>query len=194
MLSDLEICKRVAEIEALNYVEINDTIFISKGYSCDIKFNPLTDDALAFRLMIKYKLELEYYEDHISAYNEMINYCEHCAETANKAICLALIETDTSKTIGTSDVLTFGKYKGYTFKEVLEKDHSYIEWAIRKGITEIIMYSKTGEDINAESTTVYRETNDGSVSSALDCMGDMIPCEIDSMGGGSPHPYITGPP
>ena len=38
--------------------------------------------------------------------------------------------TDNPKVLGLDDVIDFGKYKGVTIREVIEKDWHYIEWAV----------------------------------------------------------------
>ena len=38
--------------------------------------------------------------------------------------------TDNPKVLGLDDVIDFGKYKGVTIREVIEKDWQYIEWAV----------------------------------------------------------------
>ena len=37
---------------------------------------------------------------------------------------------DNPKVLGLDDVIDFGKYKGVTIREVIEKDWHYIEWAV----------------------------------------------------------------
>ena len=65
-LTDLEICKRIAEIEfndLIDYYEHEfDGICIDKpmcGMVFREAYNPLTDDALCFQLMVKYKIQLK---------------------------------------------------------------------------------------------------------------------------------------
>ena len=38
--------------------------------------------------------------------------------------------TDNPKVLGLDDIIDFGKYKGVTIREVIEKDWQYIEWAV----------------------------------------------------------------
>ena len=97
-MTDLEICKRIAEIEKLNQVEIKGNVLVSKGFSCDRLYNPLTDDALCFKLMVKYKVRAHclweendgtpHYEAYINEDSSDLNY----DKSPNKAICLAIIE------------------------------------------------------------------------------------------------------
>jgi hypothetical protein len=99
-LTDLEICKRIAEIEGL---EIscewdcgNNGILIGKGDG-DLKdYNPLKDDALNHNLMIKYKIRVE--PENCSAWTDNDDgYPQyeviHCKGTINEAICLAIIKS-----------------------------------------------------------------------------------------------------
>lgn len=95
-LTDLETCKRIAEIEG----------YITKpheGYECcafdandtfiSIPYNPLKDDALCFRLMVKYKVDVGFFADCVSGYIGGSCKGESIAESPNKAILLAIIET-----------------------------------------------------------------------------------------------------
>lgn len=106
-MDDLEICKRIAEIEGKeiklsidgkNWLDLSnpkDIYSHSRVFGGYKNFNPLTDDALCFQLMVKYELKLEpcatfgwvaWYED---------NYCimwDCTDKSPNKAICLAIIE------------------------------------------------------------------------------------------------------
>ena len=115
MLTDLEICKKIAEIEGrtywssghgeglhLHYIEGNANSRI-------LYYNPLTDDALCFKLMVKYEIERCYepydfigWSYHSRKSNNPAHVTERTywgegEETAdlspNKAICLAIIES-----------------------------------------------------------------------------------------------------
>ena len=107
-LTDLQICKKIAEIEKLNQVEIRGEVFVSHGFSCDRKYNPLTDDALCFQLTKKYRVSIDYFEDwqrqgedkDVLARLEIglgihalgtVDFCKN-DDSLNKAICLAIIE------------------------------------------------------------------------------------------------------
>ena len=59
-LTDLQICKKIAEIEKLNQVEIRGEVFVSHGFSCDRKYNPQTDDALLNQLIFKYEISISF--------------------------------------------------------------------------------------------------------------------------------------
>lgn len=101
-MNDLEICKRIAEIEGKESIEM---IQCCVGVWSDaddefIEFDPLTDDALCFHLMKKHEVDLtspytpngevlwcadiftKDYADALSTYDE----------NPNKAVCLAIIE------------------------------------------------------------------------------------------------------
>ncbi len=97
-MNDLEICKRLAEIEKLNQVEINGNVLVSHGFSCDRVYNPLKNDALCFQLMVKYDVcrELtgsELFRAVICNWKTKTKseYFRGFGETLNKAICLAII-------------------------------------------------------------------------------------------------------
>lgn len=89
-MDDLEICKRIAEIDGIHVSNVEAGMY-----------NPLTDDALCFNLMIKYSLELhpmfrgEWCASFISTYTyeeEPIYGAQGVDKNPNKAICLAIIE------------------------------------------------------------------------------------------------------
>ena len=85
-MDDLEICKRIAEIENYRGWEKMSTRGIAGV------FNPLTDDALCFRLMVKYKMDfIPYYPDE---YRAQIKNTYVVNKSPNKAICLAIIEAN----------------------------------------------------------------------------------------------------
>ena len=101
-MTDLEICKRIAEIEGIENFETYHPIPNEVGfdYECE-HYNPLTDDALCFRLMVKYKVELDFWQEEAEIY-----YCPEYDERnpvvvsvsnmgkPNKVICLAIIEVN----------------------------------------------------------------------------------------------------
>ena len=106
-LTDLEICKRIAEIEGKSYW-INGTgegvcinYIEGKRASKVLHYNPLTDDALCFKLMVKYRIAVEftrYYEKFksitIKAFYDDVSYGSYIRDTSpNRAICLAIIES-----------------------------------------------------------------------------------------------------
>ena len=59
-LKDLELCKRIAEIEGV-LVDTIEGEWLGVHGKYDIEeYNPLTDKALLFDLMVKYKVEIDY--------------------------------------------------------------------------------------------------------------------------------------
>ena len=106
-LTDLQICKRIAEIEGVPVFDDGFDLFIpdyeasmSTGYDEDKEYNPLTDDALCFQLMVKYDCDLiSPYRPNNDTHWECQIFTEDCADAVsiyddspNKAICLAIIE------------------------------------------------------------------------------------------------------
>jgi len=129
-MNDLDICKRIAEIESVEVDEIANNFLIKKDITFGLRvnvsieftrcktiedynkveeerkdclYNPLTDDALCFQLMVKYTVELSpLFSGCWSAtvaktytFDEQLDY-KLCPtwldESPNKAICLAIIE------------------------------------------------------------------------------------------------------
>ena len=103
-LTDLEICKRIGEIESLNGdfgTHLNGAHgrrYIDGSFKY---YNPLTDDALCFQLMVKYKIQLKKVTngDGWSASFNRLNHsiCTLFNTSPNKAICLAIIEAHKDK-------------------------------------------------------------------------------------------------
>ena len=100
-LTDLEICKKIAEIEGVVIEHIHGTdIFVidnEKGvntrYDEWMLYNPLTDDGLCFRLMVKYKLSLVAPEGEQADWDCIISDVLTTGKNPNKLICLAIIKT-----------------------------------------------------------------------------------------------------
>ncbi len=113
-MNDLEICKRIAEIEGVehlcdkgvvvlceNYNELINTI-CSGRYSPEqvVKFiakasyNPLTDDALCFKLMVKHKVIMDWERRGVMALITQFKGFPSVghADSPNKAILLCIIE------------------------------------------------------------------------------------------------------
>ena len=102
-LTDLEICKRIAEIEGYK-TSVTD---VKKGVWASIHkndcygwYNPLTDDALCFQLMVKYCIDVisPYLVNDESKWEAQM-FVSGCADAVNaydddprRAICLAIIE------------------------------------------------------------------------------------------------------
>lgn len=92
-LTDLELCKQIASIEGetIEHITKEGALFVSSNEH--EPYSPLTDDALCFRLMVKYEVQL-YAED--PGFN--VAQCNSWAElyprhsSVNRAICLAIIE------------------------------------------------------------------------------------------------------
>jgi len=59
-MDDLEICKRIAEIEGetIEHITHYGTLFVSSNVF--EPYNPLTDDALCFQLMVKHKVIVQW--------------------------------------------------------------------------------------------------------------------------------------
>lgn len=108
-LTDLEICKKIAEItdsemvRGSNIGHYDEYLFIESGVRSEYYHNPLADDALCFQLMVKHKITVEFtrYYEHLKSettkayYNDESengygSYVRH--KSPNKAICLAIIE------------------------------------------------------------------------------------------------------
>ena len=105
-MNDLEICKRIAEIEFDDLIDCYehefDGICIDKpmcGMVFREAYNPLTDDALCFQLMVKHEVNVDSYlgvtsisSDYTNKPNiAQVSYMDY---TINKAICLTIIEAN----------------------------------------------------------------------------------------------------
>ena len=97
-MTDLEICKRIAEIEhGSAYIDCDDTgEFINLNNPMSDRggemYNPLTDKALCFDLMVKYKLSLIAPEGEQEDWDCVIRDVLTVHKSPNRAICLAIIE------------------------------------------------------------------------------------------------------
>ena len=101
-LTDLEICKRIAEIEGaketlFSRVKPKELTAVFDG-NTTFNYNPMKDDALCFKLMLRYEVSLTYGEYAVNAeilikkedgdYSFSLQaYCP------KRAICLAIIES-----------------------------------------------------------------------------------------------------
>lgn len=99
-MDDLQICKRIAEIEGhkeLADFDGNLTVFIKTkdNMSTINSYNPLVDDGLCFRLMIKHEIKVStYYKigDRVPFYGaETPDLEEVEARTPHKCVCLAIM-------------------------------------------------------------------------------------------------------
>ena len=91
IMTDLEICKRIAEIEGECIEHIHgDVLFVSRTEDV---FNPLQDKALCFDLMVKHRVDVEWWKGECSAYIGFKDGEIH-DKNPQRAICLAIIEAN----------------------------------------------------------------------------------------------------
>ena len=98
-MTDLEICKRIAEIEGLsveefeNYERVVNGAGICTGFR---SFNPLEDKALCFDLMVNHKIEIDFTEGgKTRAWQHYhIDGQDTLSKSTPRAICLAIIEAN----------------------------------------------------------------------------------------------------
>ena len=98
-LTDLEICKDIARIEGKKVImgdgSERNTLFFIDGYSekygikLDHKYNPLTDKALCFDLMVKYVVDF-FHRDGTYSASDNKSFVVDDAKP-HRAICLAII-------------------------------------------------------------------------------------------------------
>ncbi len=107
-LTDLEICTRIAEIEGFTDISVysgvdsGGTLMVSKfeiltddgkGFPLKIhNYNPLTDDALCFRLMVKHKIDFVNFDTDM--YAGVVKAKTFQNRSPNRAICLSIIEAN----------------------------------------------------------------------------------------------------
>jgi hypothetical protein len=98
-LTDLEICKRIAEIEGIQYTIENPRFGIEHVQplnNTELIYDPLTDDALCFQLMVKYKIDVLNPCKFVNAYvcfkSGNAAKIKATDKNPNKAICLTIIE------------------------------------------------------------------------------------------------------
>lgn len=102
-LTDLEICKRIAEIEGKEYASTSDGVYvIGELFGKEYKelYSPLTSKALCFDLMVKYELDVQAPFKPHDEINWEVNYSFNAYsdagvvydENLQRAICLAVIE------------------------------------------------------------------------------------------------------
>jgi hypothetical protein len=99
-LTDLEICKRIAEIEGYLRIRVSRVTVQVSNSICDDDFelyNPLTDDALIFNLAFTHKVKIDYFDEcvYLAKPRTLASYRFNKNEIASlrKAICLAIIES-----------------------------------------------------------------------------------------------------
>ena len=103
-LTDLEICKRITEIElrrvfpkakSIEFEKSQACFWVeSAGFSSWRLLDPLTDDALCFKLMVKYKV-WRWSNPAEGKFNACIKNVNGwvSAKTLNRAICTAIIQS-----------------------------------------------------------------------------------------------------
>ena len=104
-MNNLDICKRIAKIEGLRVSKdvkpkcggAYASTHTDNPYGSYSVYNPLTNDALCFKLMVKYKLSLIAPEGEQTNWDCVISHVLTCDENPNKAICLAIIEANKGK-------------------------------------------------------------------------------------------------
>jgi len=108
-MNDLEICKRIAEIEGEVVSGVGDhSVYIKCQPSLvgNVQYNPLTDDALCFQIMVKHDVDLmsPYRVNGETKWEAQVfskNYADALSiydESPNKAILLAIIEAHNEST------------------------------------------------------------------------------------------------
>jgi len=103
-MDDLELTRKIADIEGL-YNHVSETkpkhvMVRDSSISWIIRFveyNPLTDDALCHKLMIKYKVNLRFYIDGSMCAFTVFSSDGFINENPNRAICLAIIESHSDR-------------------------------------------------------------------------------------------------
>ena len=98
-MNDLEICKRINEIEGLTIKEATHYKRLVNGAGVCIGFsphNPLKDDELCFQLMVKHKVDVDFTDDgYTRAWQyHHINGQDTLNKSPNLAICMAIIEAN----------------------------------------------------------------------------------------------------
>lgn len=95
-MNDLEICKRIAEIEGYRWdYSVGENKRIMLIHEKITTFNPLTDDALCFKLMVKYKVDIVHDARSHEAFifdqeNGLLGASVN--KNPNRAICLTIIK------------------------------------------------------------------------------------------------------
>ena len=100
-LTDLEICKRIAEIEGVELMSFRQGDRTAFAAGSQTIYNPLTDDALCFRLGFKFGVCIDYESgdvfirggDGFDGCLSVIKFEDGCFESLKRAICLAIIKS-----------------------------------------------------------------------------------------------------
>jgi len=91
-MNDLEVCKKVAEIEGVPHTHFKTT---PQGHRVLQRYDPLADDALCFKLMVKHKVNVDFTVDGYVRVWENGQVSELAVlvevEKANYAICIAIL-------------------------------------------------------------------------------------------------------
>tara|TARA_R110000851_G_scaffold320310_1_gene485105 strand:+ start:534 stop:827 length:294 start_codon:yes stop_codon:yes gene_type:complete len=94
-MNDLDICKRIAKIDGVELLGPNKLNYKPANTMCAVIYNPLEDDALCFRLMIKYRIEVFPIGKTFWCAWDSINLDTRTNhDNLNKAICLAIIKVN----------------------------------------------------------------------------------------------------
>jgi hypothetical protein len=93
-MNDLEICKRIAEIEGGDWFESEGVISSQNDLGLCREYNPLTDDGLCFRLMVKYGISFwDTGNGYFAAKKRAFGVNPVRRKNPNESICLAIIES-----------------------------------------------------------------------------------------------------
>ena len=96
-MDDLSICKRIAEIEGVDFDYNDERVMYWREEGSPVEtYNPLTDDALIFTLAFDNKVKIDYFDEcvYITAPRTVARHRFDKDDIASlrKAICLAIIE------------------------------------------------------------------------------------------------------
>ncbi len=98
-MNDLELCKRIAEIEGLEFKVKRDAVLLLPWpqYRDKYQYNPLTDKALLWDLMVKYRVDIDWRNREIYSLNvkgDQIFISSHYEDESGilRAVLLAIIE------------------------------------------------------------------------------------------------------
>lgn len=106
-LTDIEICQRIAEIEGIvTGITLHRVVELipvgTRGATTSRHYNPLLDNALCFKLMLKYKISVEVQHVLGDDLEDLMYYvhidCQHAIlrDDIRLAICLCIIEAHQS--------------------------------------------------------------------------------------------------
>ena len=101
-MNDLDICKRIAEIEGLKISREIPVCVInpesSIQYFKEKVYNPLTDDGLCFRLIEKYRVSINWENKTVWIGSHYIEWDKNTdIDTVKKAACVIIIEANKDK-------------------------------------------------------------------------------------------------